>query len=1103
MLRIQRTLTTLEAAMKKTVNTIDSVWWIVGDFKTYDEIVAEKKIECDIKTLPFYFQVNNARFAFGQTVNLPTFDADDAYFIEVSTGREGQWDAVNPQMLVYLEGEVVCGLDTNHRMVYLDAQNSGKSIEFVAHIYTGMSAGDLVLRLKLVKVNQIIKRAYYDLRILHEVIIAQQADSQNVKELKRAVDDAIYAVNFGPNEENLINGAQSLSTLLRENCYGDKGLLPYTVHAVGHTHIDVAWLWDLRQTREKVARSYATALNLQSRYPFYQFMASQPVLYEMLEAGHPELLTKIQSASEQGIWESEGAMYLEADCNLSGGESLIRQIEHGQRYFKEKFGAKSKGLWLPDVFGYSAALPQILKLSGIEWFVTSKISWNDTNKLPFDSFLWKGIDESVIPTQFITTISMETLNKGEFKSIYEGNLTATEVLGSVRRHQQSDIQPNVIMPYGYGDGGGGATESMLESLERFSMGIKGMPRVISSNVNTFFKAYHQTSNEKLPIWSGELYLEYHRGTYTTNGQIKQKHRTLENRLIQLEKLHAFHMLNRVVNAREKIEYSNSNAMTNTLSNSDRDTYSRAKFEPIDLESEWRTLLLNEFHDILPGTSIEEVYVEAYAQLDAAIASVDDKIQMLLNQLSHSRSEYYIISSSEGEYSGSFLIRDDHGLLNDNGLLNERIVLNGQDAVFERIDALYWCGYIDSANKLMPFEIRGLIDLSNKDSDDLLPNALYRETTQIKFSNMESTKVFDFENYNVTFNVHGDITSLFDKNSQRSILKEDGQGLRLNAYEDRPLRWDAWDIDIDYRKSLLDWDEQVDIEHTKGKIADKIKITKTLSASTMSQTYVFYHEKGNNRLDMTFDVDWHHHQVLLKLEGDFEIHAPFATYDIQFGQVNRPNDFNTTYHQAMFEVCAQHFGKLTEDNYSITLMSNDKFGYHAYQNQMGITLLKSPNWPNPNSDQGRQQFSVALLCGNQQKSSNNDTYKEAIKFCEPPRFFKNDDQFNRDNTDTTNAPSAPVLDWFELPANMTLESMRIKSSNCIEIRLCERYNKRGTFKLKQYNNGDTLRKYIKTCHKMDLKGECIYTCIGDEMGYEIPYRPFEIITLNLYLEVFDA
>ena len=294
----------------------------------------------------------------------------------------------------------------------------------------------------------------------------------------------------------------------------------------------------MAQTREKVARSFATVLKLMDEYPHYRFMSSQPQLYLFLKERYPELYARVKERVRAGRWEPEGGMWVEADCNLTSGESLVRQFLHGKRFFRDEFGVENRILWLPDVFGYSGALPQIMKECGIEYFMTTKLAWNQFNKVPYDTFRWRGIDGSEILTHLITTLGVGQDEKKSFFTTYNGMLHPDALIGGWKRYQNKDINNDILVSYGYGDGGGGPTRAMLETSDRMEHGVTGLPRVRQAFSRTYFDELRQRveHNRRLPLWEGELYFEYHRGTYTSMARNKRSNRNAELHMMDLELL---------------------------------------------------------------------------------------------------------------------------------------------------------------------------------------------------------------------------------------------------------------------------------------------------------------------------------------------------------------------------------------------------------------------------------------------------------------------------------------------------------------------------------------------------------------------------------------
>ncbi|MBQ1235708.1 MAG: alpha-mannosidase, partial [Oscillospiraceae bacterium] len=396
---------------------------------------------------------------------------------------------------------------------------------------------------------------------------------------------------------------------MQENYYAKReGMTPIAIaDSIGHTHIDVAWLWDIEQSRHKAIRSFSTVCDLMDRYPEYRFMSSQPILYEFVKEDEPELYERIKARVAEGRWEVEGGMWVEADCNISGGEALARQFLYGQRFFSEEFGKRCKVLWLPDVFGYSAALPQLMKLCGIDYFMTTKISWNEYNKMPYDTFSWKGIDGTQVLTHFSPVRDYYSTNIGEghhrhsdIYTTYTSIMNPSEIAGGWKRFMQKGLDDHFLVLYGYGDGGGGTTDAMIERARRMSVPMPLTPVVQQEFALPFFEKLSQRvwNDAALPVWSGELYLEYHRGTYTSQARNKKFNRRAESALRRAE--------------------------LRCLQSGLRDKKT--------LDEVWHDVLTLQFHDILPGSSIHKVYEDSdkmYAQCFEKLDNIDKQAEKLL------------------------------------------------------------------------------------------------------------------------------------------------------------------------------------------------------------------------------------------------------------------------------------------------------------------------------------------------------------------------------------------------------------------------------------------------------------------------------------------
>ncbi len=841
---------------------------------------------------------------------------------EVKTGREGDWDALNPQFLVYVNGKLIQGMDVNHREIILsDHACSGEEYEICLHAYSGMKEGLSELHAFLSVFDSNVNKLYYDIKVPLDVALLLDKEDKNRIDILNYLENAVNLIDLRiPFTKEFDQSVLEAISYLENEFYGKFcGHENVIANSVGHTHIDVAWLWTLAQTREKSARSFSTVLNLMKEYPEYLFMSSQPQLYKYVKEDFPEVYEEIKERVAEGRWEPEGAMWLEADCNISSGESLIRQLLFGLRFFKQEFGIENKILWLPDVFGYSAALPQILKKSGIDYFMTTKISWNEYNKIPSDTFNWKGMDGTEILTHFITTCDANQPNSNF--TTYNGDLVPKQVIGSWQRYQQKDINNEVLISFGFGDGGGGPTKEMLENARRMEKGIPGCPKVKMSRSLDFFRKLESTvkNNRKLPKWVGELYLEYHRGTYTSMARNKKFNRKSEY-LYQDTEL--FNVLS-----------------TQTAGGS---------YPAQEINEGWETILLNQFHDILPGSSIKEVYEDSKAQyieigkkgqrlLGAALDGIASKIGLseksvvVFNQLGFERNDMAVIELPDGYENVCVL--DKQGSRLPSQLINEQ----GVNKL-----AFYAKG--------IPAKGYKAFSIAKSDGIDYP----FDKTIQLSQDN----RVMENDYFKISFDDRFNMTSVFDKRSGREVIKEGQRANVLQAYEDKPHNFDAWDINIYYLEKM--W-EVKDVESVRlienGPLRAGIEIRRRFLNSTIAQEIYLYSCIG--RIDIVNKIDWKEKQILLKASFPVDVHAEKATYEIQYGNVERPTHGNTSWDKAKFEVCAHKWADVSEDGYGVSLMNDCKYGHSIIDSEMKLTLLKSATNPNPDADREYHEFTYSL------------------------------------------------------------------------------------------------------------------------------------------------
>ncbi|MEH7097818.1 alpha-mannosidase [Neobacillus vireti] len=834
-----------------------------------------------------------------------------------SFGKTGGGNNSGFESLLFVNGKPYQGVDSNHEEVLFDDQTAKGPIRLDFRLWSGLEGGGIPkeneFKLEMAAIGWLdrqVDNLYYTLLAAHEVLKETSESDSAYTILKKLLTDALQLINWTkPGSREFYQSCYEAEESLTEAVQSIPKSSDITIHTIGHTHIDVAWLWRLRNTREKSARSFSTVLHLMKQFPDYLFLQTQPQLYDYIKSDYPEIYAQIKERVAEGKWEAGGAMWLEADCNIPSGESLVRQILHGKNFFKEEFGVDCKYLWLPDVFGYSWALPQILKKSGIETMMTTKISWNQYNRMPHDTFYWKGIDGTEILTHFITTPEPWNSPDSWFYT-YNGFITAKTVKGTWKGYRDKDLSKDLLLSYGYGDGGGGVNRHMLEMRRRLDS-LPGMPNVKTSTAGEFFDKLHQNVLEAdgyIHKWDGELYLEYHRGTYTSQAFMKRMNRKLE------------------------LLYRRAEFLTTWLSEKDQ------WIGMDELKDGWKIILRNQFHDIIPGSSIHEVYEDAkeeYQEAHELVRNVESRIiqhgvdqadrSVVLFNATHQQSKRNVTVPQFADFAAG-VWKDSKGEIlthqkRDNGWLIE-------------VDTLPSFGA-----KTLYFEPVGTVQKAES-------NFTYQE------GKLETPY------YLVEWNEFGQMTSLFDKEAGRQVLSENQKGNILQIFEDKPLAHDAWDIDLFYQEKMEEIRRLETFEVVEnGKLTFTILAKWTYHHSEISQRMVFY--KNDRRIDFETTVDWHEKRKLLKAAFPVDIRATEATYDIQYGNVKRPTHWNTSWDMAKFETVGHQWADLSEPDYGVSLLNDSKYGYDIKENTMRITLLKAAIHPDPQADQGTHSFVYSL------------------------------------------------------------------------------------------------------------------------------------------------
>ncbi|MCX6080561.1 MAG: alpha-mannosidase [Chloroflexi bacterium] len=829
----------------------------------------------------------------------------------------------HPEALVSIDGQTFATCDLHHREILLSAELSsfgagemwkvGCVHDLELRGWTGM--GDnwnsvpltrLVMHTSaVVQIDQPTRDFIISARIGLETAKILDINDPTRTGLLNALDAAFKILDTRePFGDRFYESVPLASAALKEGLACAGAALPVSMTATGHAHIDVAWLWTLDQTRRKTARTFHTVLRLMEQFPEYHFTQSQPQLYEYIRQDYPQVFAAIQARVAEGRWEPIGGMWVEADCNLSGAESLARQFLLGRSYFRQHFGAQAESgvLWLPDVFGYAWALPQLIKQSGLDYFFTIKLGWNQYNHLPYDSFWWQGLDGTRVLTHFGTAPE----NGSAYASTYNAPATPDSTLGAWKNFQQKEAQTDVFMAFGYGDGGGGPTREMLENLREMAH-FPGLPQVRQRSAGEFFHELETQSGADLPTWNGELYLEYHRGTYTTQSRNKRANRKSEFSLHDAEFLAS---------------------LTRQLD--PNYTY------PVEtITQAWQLVCLNQFHDIIPGSSIGQVYTESLEQYHAIEQIAETVRRTALDSLSVQFGGDLLLVNPT-----SFSRRDLAFVPEDYSAGLERA---GQHLVTQAVVG----GLLVDAGELPPYSLTPLY-FSEKTSGAPATCGLFA-----------APNLLENDYLRVELSADGDITRIFDKANRRDVLPEGAIANQFQAFEDRPKFWDAWDIDIFY-------DDKFWLAEAAGSIrvleAGPLRATLEIKRRILNSSYTQHISLIHNspRLDFETTIDWRERHILLKVAFPVEILAPVATYEIQWGNVQRPTHRNTSWDWARFETCAHKWVDLGEGGYGVSLLNDCKYGHDIRDNVMRISLLRAPTIPDPEADQGEQGFSYSLL-----------------------------------------------------------------------------------------------------------------------------------------------
>ena len=854
------------------------------------------------------------------------------------------WDS-GSEAALWRDGLLVQGLNRHHPEAALVEKARGGeelvlAVELACNGMFGPQEAPFELRrAELAVVDPEAWRRYFDFETLRALEAANGVDPSLAGALREQL------------ERFCDTGEDDLLAALYENVNGTHG---HELAAIGHAHLDTAWLWPLAESRRKAARTFATQLRLMDEYPEHRFACSQAVHYEWMRDSRAELWERIREKVAAGQFVPVGGSWVEPDCNLPSGEALLRHFLHGQRFFERELGVRCREFWSPDAFGYSGQLPQLLRHVGIRRFLTQKLSWNRFNKPDQHTFVWEGVDGSQVLGHFPPA------------DTYSSDAAVPELLRTVREYRDHDHSQTSLLVFGYGDGGGGPTAAMLETLRR-ARDLQGLPRTRVTTSEEFFDALDAGRGDP-PVVVGELYFEYHRGVYTTQARTKRLNRRAEQ---------ALHDAEFVACARG------------------------AGYPHAELDRLWKLLLLNQFHDILPGSSIRLVHEESERDLAAVVAGAEALI-------------------GTGETP-----------VNTTGFPRREIAETPAGELVVVAAAPYAAGGLVAAEDVV---IREGLVLEN-------------------------------EHLRAELSPAGYLLWLVEKSAGRHVLQ--GPGNRLELYEDRPVQFDAWDIDPAHLRTRRDAPE-----FESWEVVSDSPLRTEIAFQRPGYRQVVRLDAGSRRLEFHAAVDWHERHTLLRVCFPLAVRAPFATYEMPFGYAERPTHFSTSFDRARYEVPGHRFADLSEHGFGCAVLTDSKYGYSCHGNELRVSLLRSPTSPDAEADQGEHEFAYAIL-------PHVGGWREAGVLAEAHCF---------------NAP----LRWTPLEAtrslaavddpNLVLDTIkRAEDSDALVLRLYEAHGARGTARLR-------LGVPVESARLANGLEEAGVELERDGGEVVLPYRPHELLTV---------
>ena len=937
------------------------------------------------------------------------------------TGGEG---------LLSLNGKPYSGADDNRGYIRIaDKAKAGEKFDFEIEIKTGgyweylpdedyPSKPYILSKSDVFVIDKTIEKIYYDYYFRFELMKDSKDDLLRGR-IMEIMYDSFRLVNFTQPKS-----PDFLPSLIKADEYLESELAKIDWHKPlgktwynGNSHIDVMWLWPLKETERKVGRTYNTLVTLMEEFPEYIFNFSQVPLFKFLEQHYPETFEKVKQLIKEKRVEPIGGTWVENDTNLVSGESLVRQCLYGQRYMRGVLGADVRIGYIPDVFGYSYALPQVYKKSGLDYFLTTKLSWQDTNKFPYQVFWWEGLDGSrvltYLPLRYVDTMTDLTDHRKFIMEEYTDRLKC----------------PDYLNLTGIGDGGGGPTRQNIEAIRRFD-NMPGFPQGKFARVHDFFDQVVAKS-KNVPVYNDELYFEYHRGTYTSQANNKKNNRKSELAMHDAELL-----------ATVAKSYG-------------------ADYPKEELVRNWETILLNQFHDCIPGSSINEVYKDStkhYAEILGSAKAVIDKALKVIAEKADTKGEgtpIFIYNTLSHE-------RMDVAEVNWTGSENV--------TVYDSEDNIIPCQYADGK----------LIFVTNE-----IPPMGY-DVYFAKEGTCEYQQEMSFEDrlvstpfYEITFNPDGTIGRIWDKDCDRDVLPKMSRANVFQLFEDKPTDYDAWELEHNFADRKWEFTQvsgPVLVEN--GPVRMVLRSEYKTEKSTLVQDMAVYTDRPV--IDFKTKVDWHEDHTLLKVAFPLDLRSKKATYEIAYGSIERSTTDNTSKEQAQFEMSGHRWADLSEPDYGVSILNDCKFGWDIKGNLMRLTLLRSPKWPDPEADRGLHEFTYSLFA--HEGNMLGDTIAFAHELNSPLYAFATDSHEGENRSD-----AFLEVETGNVIADCVKEA---EDDDSTIVRVYEPYGQRGNVFL-------TFGKDIVSCEETNLLEEPVKSDMDiEEDTISFYIKPFEIRTFKI-------